>query len=109
MNTDFSLMEWLANVIDYWWAWLIPALIIFILKNYIRNGFYYFKLKWSDSPYTNVGNLVQFSEKGTLWKVYKITLNNVFLEVDVNHDGSLDLMRMPIDKFYNSTIIYRKV
>jgi hypothetical protein len=106
---EFSITKWASTAIDYWWAWAVPAVIIYILRNYIRNLWYRGLMKWSEAPYCNVGNTVQFSEKGTRWKIALITNHSVYLENTTKENGDLDFMRVPIDKYYNSTLIYKRV
>jgi hypothetical protein len=105
-----SITQTVAAIIDYWWAWLVPVIIMFVLRKYIANIWFRIIMKLSDAPYTNVGNVVQFQENGTKWKIVKITKHSVYLEnYEKEKNGNLELLRMPIDMYYNSKIIYSKV
>lgn len=111
MSQDMaSITSTLATFVDYWWAWLVPVAIAYVLRRYIANIWYRIIIQLSDSPYTNVGNVVQFSEGGTKWRICRISKHSVYFKnSDDNHKGDLELMRMPIDRYYNSTVLYKEV
>ena len=67
-------------------------------------------IKLSEAPYTRAGHVVQFHEGGTKWKIWKITKHSVYLENADDADGKdLDMMRKPLEEYWKSTIIYKKV
>jgi len=105
-----SITSTVATFIDHWWAWLVPVVIMFILRRYISNLWYRIVMKLSEAPYASIGNVIQFQENGTKWKIVGFTRHSVYLKnAEKEKNGNLALMRVPIDKYYNSIFIYKKV
>ena len=71
----------------------------------------FIKLKWSDSPYSGMGNIVRFNENGKKWKVWKISWKTVILEgVEDDEDTSTrEMMKISTSDYVRSKLYYKKV
>lgn len=96
----------LATIIDEWWTILLPIALLMIFKQYFLNFIIYIQLRFSFSPYTSAGNKVKLHNEW--WNIFKITINNVYLERPTEDNGVI-ILKVNIYKYYKDNIIYKKI
>ena len=104
-----DLVGSVSKFVNYWWAWLVPVVIMYILRKWIGNLWIRLRMKMSEAPCTSPGHIVQFSEGGTKWKIFNVYSSHIYFEATEKKNGDLDVLRKSLQDYWYSPIIYRKV
>lgn len=98
----FSISQTISNLMDQYWALIVPGTVLLVLKGYVANLTTYLKVRFSDLPCYSVGAKLYLG--GQVWKVEKIKMSHVVL----CQKTDLGVIRMlkPIREYYGRAISY---
>lgn len=100
----------ILKFIDDWWGIIIPLVLMMVFKQWVSDVITWVRYKWSDAPYTGMGNIIQFKEDGVSYKLWRHSIKNIFLKkLNDKEEETGYILKMNMYEYTKTRIIYKEV